>query len=50
MDEERDSFALRLRKLLDGGRITQEVLAKRIDVGQPAISVISTWCFAISLS
>jgi transcriptional regulator with XRE-family HTH domain len=38
MDEEEDSFALRLRKLMDDRRITQEELAKRIGVGQPAIS------------
>ncbi len=38
MDEEEDSFALRLRKLMDDGSITQEELAKRIGVGQPAIS------------
>lgn len=38
MDDEDDSFALRLRKLMDDGRITQEELAKRIGVGQPAIS------------
>jgi transcriptional regulator with XRE-family HTH domain len=38
MDEEEASFALRLRKLMDDRRITQEELAKRIGVGQPAIS------------
>ncbi len=38
MDEEEDSFAVRLRKLMDDQRITQEELAKRIGVGQPAIS------------
>ncbi len=38
MDEEEDSFALRLRKLMDDRRITQEELAERIGVGQPAIS------------
>ena len=38
MDEEEDSFALRLRKLMDDQCITQAELAKRIGVGQPAIS------------
>lgn len=38
MDEEEASFALRLRKLMDDQRITQAELAKRIGVGQPAIS------------
>lgn len=38
MDEEEGSFALRLRKLMDDRCITQEELATRIGVGQPAIS------------
>ena len=38
MDEEEASFAQRLRKLMDDRRITQEELAERIGVGQPAIS------------
>ncbi len=37
MDEEA-GFAQRLRKLMDDRRITQEELAERIGVGQPAIS------------
>ena len=38
MDQEEIGFAQRLRKLMDERRITQEELAQRIGVGQPAIS------------
>jgi transcriptional regulator with XRE-family HTH domain len=38
MDEEEASFAQRLRKLMEERCITQEELAERIGVGQPAVS------------
>jgi transcriptional regulator with XRE-family HTH domain len=38
MDDEEAGFSTRLRKLMDERRITQEELAERIGVGQPAIS------------
>ena len=38
LDREEETFAARLRDLMAGRRITQEELAAKIGVGQPAIS------------
>jgi DNA-binding XRE family transcriptional regulator len=40
MDQEEATFATRLRTLMDNAGITQEQLAEKIGVGQPAISMM----------
>ncbi len=40
MDHEEATFAERLRSLMDKARLTQEQLAAKIGVGQPAISMM----------